>query len=161
MTVIAYKNGVMAADHFTYFSGSMARTTPKIAELEDSFVGCAGNAYMIEMLVDWLKHQTQCSMSAKYIRQYAIDSEQEFAAIQMFKDEKSVLIWDENMSPLPLSDERFAIGIAHEYVLGTMDSGMTPIHSVIMASRRFRGVDLDGVPQVANANWGDGIVATT
>lgn len=137
MTVVAYKDGVLAADKQSTFAG-LRRTTTKIARLPDGrLFGAAGNSSKCRALLQWFE---KGDADAKYP-----DDKNECMVLIVNLD-GSLVYYDDGPTPILLEDPFTAIGSGRDYAMGAMDVGASAVKAVDVACKYDtgcgQGVDL-------------------
>ena len=125
MTVIAYKDGIMAADKRAVNVG-LNRTVTKIKKIHGNLVGVCGDADKIAMLFDWLER----GGDPKDYPEFQKTDYSGLLVITPFKD-----IWKFESQPLPIviEDSFFAMGSGRDYAITAMHMGATAIEAVKVA----------------------------
>jgi hypothetical protein len=157
MTVIAYRDGLLAADsRVCNNEGVITGSVVKLARREDGAIaGLCGHAGDVAMFRAWFLAGNPRPWS--HPTWEAKDKGQGFAALVIELD-GTVQIVDEHGVAYPLEAEFYARGAGAELALGAMEMGARADQAVEVACRRsvwcggeIRTLSLEGVPQLARA----------
>lgn len=150
MTVICFKDGVMAADKQSTYD-SLAHTTTKIRRFGDGSIGgCAGATTICRALLEWYSNGADP-------KEYP-DKESECYML-VVKPGGEILFYDKSSVPAVFEDEFIAIGSGRDFAVAAMDMGGSAEDGVRMAIKWStscgRGIDvlrLDGIDAAPNAD---------
>ena len=122
MTVIAYRDGVLAADKLSEANG-LRGTVTKIFRVGDAMVGICGAMTMALECVDWLRG----GANPKHIPDFQRTDEcQNLMVIQ----DKKIWIYERGAIPLLIEDEYCAIGCGSDIAMAAMWCGKDAIEAV-------------------------------
>lgn len=125
-TILAsLKHRVMVAD--SYVTGGVGARSRKIFEVDGKLVGVAGHMMHALKFVEWLRHGTP--INPVYDKEDAT-----FDAIVM--EAGFLTYYDNELTPLVLQDQIYAIGSGADFALGAIDAGATPKRAVEIAAER-------------------------
>lgn len=126
MTIVAYKDGVLAADKQCCDAG-MARTVTKIRRLKDGrLAGASGNSSMCRRMLDWIDDGADISKHP--------DTKDQCNVLVVNLD-GSLDLYDEGAAAIKLEDPFAAIGCGRDYALGAMACGASAVKAVDIACR--------------------------
>lgn len=125
MTTVAYKDGVMAADKQM---GGYSGIITKVYRIGDSLVGLSGSDYAACLkVVDWLADggdpDEKPDLGDSDIHILLVDSE------------GTIFLYNNNLYPMPMEQEFFAVGSGMDYAIGAMAMGGSAADGVRVASR--------------------------
>jgi hypothetical protein len=125
MTIIAYRDGVMAAD--TCFTDGFVTCGIKLHKKAGHVIGFCGDVSQALVFVDWFFNQ-------KKNRRPDLASETGWEAMVLNKD--GVTTWDRSLRPIPVEESFYAIGSGSPIAIGAMEQGATAAEAVAIACRR-------------------------
>lgn len=125
MTIIAYRDGVMAAD--TCATDGFLTNCLKLYKKQGHVIGFCGDVAQAMVFVDWFFNQ-------KKNRKPDLAQEGEWEAMILNKD--GVTTWDKSLRPLPISDDFYAIGSGSQLAMGAMEAGATAEEAALIACKR-------------------------
>ena len=149
MTVIAYRDGVMAGDTATGWGGDLRtfRDT-KVYRFQVGetilLVGASGDPPSAQKFVNWIRE----GMTRPWPE---MNKGEDFAAL-VAHDDGRIEYWTEKMVPVPTAESYFAIGSGMGHALCAMDAGATAERAVAIAIRRHPGCD----GEITSVRFGDG-----
>lgn len=134
MTVICYKNGVVAADKKS--SGWVDFTTSKLRRFNGDIYGLAGSTSRALEVLDWIMEGGD----------FPVLKEDE--TVQILKvGPGGIWLYHNTKTPFQVEDDYVAIGSGAQYALGAMACGATAKEAVEVAIRYDyscgRGVDVE------------------
>lgn len=128
MSVVVYRDGVMASDSRAY-SGHVAPigAKKKIHRLADgSLVGITSNHVGLpDRLLQWLKAGARDDD--------LMPADPQFSMLHVKPDGQVFYYWDSYMPTGPLEAEFFAIGSGEKYALGAMTAGCDAVNAAHVA----------------------------
>ena len=124
MTIIAYKDGVLAADSEMYWGELRCDYPDKLAIIEGAIIGCSGDIIACRKFVEWFREKGKTPDFEKL----------KFDAIVAYKDGR-VESWDQRLYPLPITDEFAAMGSGMDFAIGAMAHGATARKAAEIAVR--------------------------
>ncbi len=126
MTIIAYKDGVMAADSCIFSAASVKLpNVVKVRKINDYLVGYSGDAPSIPLFFDWVERGMDAARPP-----FEVTSDRTFHAIVVSEDNK-ILSFDDDFNPLELYDvEMHATGDSYEFAWGALAAGASAIEAV-------------------------------
>ncbi len=125
MTIIAYRDGVMAAD--TCVTDSFITNGMKLHKKSGHIIGFCGDVAQALVFVDWFFNQ-------KKNRKPDLASETGWEALVLNKD--GVTTWDRSLRPIPMEDHFYAIGSGANLAMGAMEHGASAKKAVEIACKR-------------------------
>jgi hypothetical protein len=125
MTIIAYRDGVMAAD--TCLTDGFITAGIKLYKKKGHVIGFCGDVEQALVFVDWFFDQ-------KKNRKPDLASESGWEAMVMNKD--GVSTWGRSLRPIAMSDQFYAIGSGAPLAMGAMEFGASAAEAVAIACRR-------------------------
>jgi ATP-dependent protease HslVU (ClpYQ) peptidase subunit len=125
MTIIAYRDGVMAAD--TCVTDSFITNGMKLHKKSGHIIGFCGDVAQALVFVDWFFNQ-------KKNRKPDLASETGWEALVLNKD--GVTTWDRSLRPIPMDDHFYAIGSGATLAMGAMEHGASAKKAVEIACKR-------------------------
>ncbi len=125
MTIIAYRDGVMAAD--TCFTDGFITSGVKLYKKSGHIIGFCGDVAQALVFVDWFFNQ-------KKNRRPDLASETGWEALVLNKD--GVTTWERSLRPIPMDDEFYAIGSGSMLAMGAMEHGASASQAVAIACKR-------------------------
>lgn len=120
MTVIAYKDGIMAADK-RMLNNYQLRTVTKVRKIDGYLIGISGNADQAACLF--------CKFLMGSLKDGFIESwpdfqlTDEYCRIIRVTPSGRIQIFDQQPYPIIIEDEFVAIGHGRDYALGAMEMG--------------------------------------
>lgn len=125
MTIVAYKDGVMAADKQTT-SANMGMTVTKIRRLHGgSLAGASGNASMCRRLIQWVD-------AGGDPKDYP-DGKHE-CIVLVVRPGGHIHLFDEGPTPIDIEDSYVAIGSGRDFAMAAMYMGASAEEAVAVAS---------------------------
>ena len=122
MTVIAYRNGVLAADKLSHANG-LRGTVTKIFRVGDAMVGVCGALTMALEVVAWLR----AGGNPKHMPDFQKTDEHQ--NIILIKD-KRIWLYERGVVPLLMEDEYCSIGAGSEIATAAMWCGKDAVEAV-------------------------------
>lgn len=127
MTVIAYRDGVLAADRQSGAAGMIGSIT-KIFRVGPWLVGGSGSmAYLYEMM-DWVRGGMKKAKLPDFQR------DQDKFANMIFVGNEGIFLMEYSHILIPLERPYWSIGCGRSYAMGAMHRGATAIEAVETAS---------------------------
>jgi ATP-dependent protease HslVU (ClpYQ) peptidase subunit len=126
MTIIAYRDGVMAADT-GITDGGFVTCGRKLHKKNGHIIGFAGDVAQALVFVDWFFNQ-------KKNRKPDLGHEGDWEAMILNKD--GVTTWGRSLRPIPLSEDFYAIGSGSVGAMYAMEQGATAEEAVRIACKR-------------------------
>lgn len=124
MTVIAYKDGILAADKQSTWGGLGYRTR-KIKRLGNgSLVGCAGNSAICRQLIDWIEEGAEPEL---------FPDDKNECHMLLVRPNGTVWLYDGKPRAIELEEEFVAFGSGKEYAIATMHLGFDARRAVEVA----------------------------
>lgn len=125
MTVIAYRNGIIAADKLTQVHGMKGRVT-KIFRVGDALVGMAGSLTSALECVAWLRDGAVAKdIPAKQLTD-------DFENLMLVRDGR-IWLYERGHVPFEMESDFYAIGSGAPYAMTAMHLGQTAIQAVLTA----------------------------
>ena len=125
MTVIAYREGILAAD--SQFTDENFQTTgKKLFRKRGKIIGFAGDAEQGLVFTDWYFNRRS--------RKPEFSSEKDWCALVLGKD--GLEYWGPSLRPLEIDEKYYAIGSGAAVAMGAMDAGATALQAVRIACKR-------------------------
>lgn len=128
MTTVVATKGLVAGDT-AVDSGNGSVAVQKVARIRGSLWGFAGSTTDALKFLRWVRG----GMRARSRPVFEGD-EAEFDALQVTPS--GIVLWDQDLEPMPMSAEYHAIGSGGDFALGAMDKGASVIEGLLIASRR-------------------------
>jgi ATP-dependent protease HslVU (ClpYQ) peptidase subunit len=125
MTIIAYRDGLMAAD--TCVTDGFITSGMKLYKKQGHIIGFCGDVSQALVFVDWFFNQ-------KKNRKPDLASETGWEAMVLNVD--GVTTWDRSLRPIPMDDHFYAIGSGATLAIGAMEFGATAREAVAIACKR-------------------------
>lgn len=127
---------IVADTQNTDRTGGIYRTC-KIERLKDGryFLG-SGNCFTIGITRRWAESGFCEAKRPEYGALFSDPDEYSFSCLIISKDGSTVTIVDDEMEPMLINDEYYAIGSGGAYALGAMDAGATAQDAVAIAAAR-------------------------
>jgi hypothetical protein len=125
MTVIAYRDGVLAADSCAT-DASFQTYTQKLFRRKGVLIGFCGDIEQALVFVDWYFDRKS--------RQPDRTSENEWEAIVITKE--GAEMWGPSLRPVPVIDHFYALGSGAAVAMGAMEAGATAKKAAQIACRR-------------------------
>lgn len=125
MTVIVYRDGIMAAD--TGVTDTFITRGIKLHKKAGHIIGFCGDVAQALVFVDWFFNQ-------KKNRRPDLSSETGWEALVLNKD--GITTWDRSLRPIPMDEEFYAIGSGASLAMGAMEAGATAEEAVTIACKR-------------------------
>jgi len=139
MTAIVYdrRNKIIVADSQNTDRGGVMFRTNKIEKLKDGryFMG-AGNCYTIGITKRWADTGFDEDERPEYGAIFHDPDEYTFSCIVVSKDGNTVILVDDEMQPMEVTDDYVAIGSGATYCLGALDAGADAYRAVEIACDR-------------------------
>jgi len=139
MTAIVYdrRNKIIVADSKNTDRGGVMFRTNKIEKLKDGryFMG-AGNCYTIGITKRWADTGFDEDERPEYGAIFHDPDEYTFSCIVVSKDGNTVILVDDEMQPMEVTDDYVAIGSGATYCLGALDAGADAYRAVEIACDR-------------------------
>lgn len=135
MTIIAYRDGILAADSvgWTAESNVRASVVPKIKRLRDGgLYGAAGDSLEINEFSEWMQRNRRGEKPV-------FDSGKDFISLWLKPDE-SLHMCGHKLNFMPLVDQFFAVGAAAIFCFGALHAGASAEKSVQLAIDHHYGV---------------------
>jgi ATP-dependent protease HslVU (ClpYQ) peptidase subunit len=127
MTIIAYRDGVMAADTCITDSAGFVTCGIKLHKKQGHIIGFCGDVSQALVFVDWFFNQ-------KKNRKPDINAETGWEAMVLNKN--GVTTWDRSLRPIPMDDSFYAIGSGAGLAIGAMERDATAEEAVVVACKR-------------------------
>jgi ATP-dependent protease HslVU (ClpYQ) peptidase subunit len=128
MTVIAYKDGVLAADKRAENNG-LAMTVTKIEKIKDALVGVSGNAAHTFALFSWVENGC---VKDDYPEFQKTD---DYSVILMITHKREIVRFERTPWPIHFHDLYHATGSGRNYAIAAMHMGATAIEAVEIACK--------------------------
>ena len=150
MTVLAYRNGILAADRLIWLgSGAVAGECRKITRLKSGgLVAVAGSQSTATLFPKWLEDKSQDTPK--------VVSEHGFRAIEIAPD-GVVTLWDELLQPTTYEAEFYVAGCRAAFTLGALYAGASAEEAVRLTLRYTDVGSSDNAVDVVHlkqpANW--------
>ncbi len=125
MTIIAYRDGVLAAD--SCVTDGFVTRGMKLHRKSGHIIGFCGDVAQALVFVDWFFNQ-------KKNRRPDLASEAGWEAIVLNKD--GATTWDRSLRPIPIDDQFYAIGSGASLAMGAMEYGASAAEAVAIACKR-------------------------
>ena len=139
MTAIVYyrRNKIIVADSQNTDRGGVMFRTNKIEKLKDGryFMG-AGNCYTIGITKRWADTGFDEDERPEYGAIFHDPDEYTFSCIVVSKDGNTVILVDDEMQPMEVTDDYVAIGSGATYCLGALDAGADAYRAIEIACDR-------------------------
>ena len=113
MTIVAYRNGIMAADGACWINDSQITRMQKIYRLKGGLVGMAGDVEVISQFIEWLKDGADED-------EFPLGN---YESIVVNPSGRVTLFEGGSYCPVPLRAQYAAIGAGIDYALGAMFAG--------------------------------------
>jgi 20S proteasome alpha/beta subunit len=125
MTTVAYRDGVMAADK--NMGGYKGQVT-KVYRVGDCLVGCSGDNFATLLkVVDWMQEgaeeDSKPELGDSSVHILLVDSNGE------------IFLYNNDLYPMPLEQDFFAVGSGMDYAMGAMAMGASAADAVRVASQ--------------------------
>lgn len=130
MTVIAYRDGVMAAD--SRVTGNFVTTGIKLYRKNSRIIGFAGDLHQALVFVDWYFDNKQ--------RKPDLANESDWYALVASSD--GLEEWNHALRPVQIMDRFYAIGSGAEIAMGAMEAGASAKRAAEIACKRADGCGL-------------------
>jgi ATP-dependent HslUV protease subunit HslV len=128
MTIIAYKNGIMAADSAVWTGYIYGGEITKIIKTPNgSLVGASGNHAICSKFRAWALLENE---------ETPWEGGDSFYGVIVKKDGTIMMYYDKNGIGEICYEDSHAIGCGYEIALGAMDAGATAIRAVEIAIKR-------------------------
>lgn len=134
LTVIVYKDGLMAADRSCSMDGKHLYETCKIVRGRNTIGAASGSVIAVKCFNEWVEHDMSISLSCA--------DNDGFFGIAFDKD-NVFLVTKDGFVSVP-SDCAHATGAGQEIALGAMDMGASADVAALVAARRM-GCDYLGI----------------
>lgn len=122
MTVIAYKDGIIACDSMVEKNDCYVGNVKKIYEIDNFFVGCVGNLNFVQEFIKFLQ--------SKNFNDEFLKKETSFEALVIDKITGKVNVYTNSLYPAVFDSETAAIGSGCEFALGAMHNGASAVEAV-------------------------------
>lgn len=123
MTIVAYKDGVMAADTAFWCGPVIEGHATKIRRLKNgALVGCSGDGTIYQWFFDWIENHGAKSDREK-------PDAGGFGALVVTPDGE-VIRYGENCLPITLTGPFFAMGAGATFAMGAMAAGASAEEAV-------------------------------
>ncbi len=139
MTVIAVRNGIMAADTGAR-AGSLKRYATKLFVIDKAVLGFSGTLGDGHTFINWWKSGHDLDAVPEFKQYRGSDDAPDIHVMVMTKD--GIELWTEHFQPHPIEMEYWAIGIGAQAALGAMHAGADAFHAVEAACSVVEGCDL-------------------
>lgn len=124
MTVIAYRDGVLAADKKSTWA-SLGHTTTKIRRMRDgSIAGCTGDSAICRELLDWYDAGAEPD---RYPDRKSTSN------MLLINRDHRVLFFDGSPTPIEFEDPWVAMGSGRDYAIAAMHLGCSAKQAVDVA----------------------------
>lgn len=130
MTVIAYRDGVMAAD--SRVTGNFITAGIKLHRKNGKIIGFAGDLHQALVFIDWYFDNKQ--------RKPDLSNENDWVALVASPD--GVEEWNHSLRPFKVMDSFYAIGSGAEVAIGAMEAGASAKKAAEIACKRADGCGL-------------------
>lgn len=127
MTIIAYRDGVMAAD--SQVTGNFTTLGIKLHRKSGKIIGFAGDLHQALVFVDWYFDSKQ--------RKPDIANENDWVALVASKD--GLEEWNHSLRPVRVPEMFYAIGSGAEVAMGAMEAGASAKRAAEIACKRADG----------------------
>ena len=120
MTIVAYRNGVMASDSLMTNGGTRSAFMQKLFRIDDCLIGVSG----------------ECAPVMRFIEQFDLDKMSKLSNIVtgmyalIVKGRKVYMYDDGSMIPIDPATQYVAIGSGAPFALGAMAIGAGPVRAV-------------------------------
>lgn len=132
MTVIAYRDGILAADKLTQ-TGSMKATVTKIYQIGDAMVGVSGTLTLALEMIEWLRAGAAMDRLPDFQK-----TQEDYQPLMMVRDRK-IWVYEQGGTPFHVESPYYAIGSGSRYAMAAMWCGKTAIEAVTCASELDTG----------------------
>jgi ATP-dependent protease HslVU (ClpYQ) peptidase subunit len=140
MTILAYRNGVLASDSRVTFNDMiLSDNFPKIAQSNGVIGGASGDADATERFVRWIKKGADKKTipdKGKY-RALMIKLKGDNNINSDIFEQEVKITYIENGDPMVLDQEFVAIGSGAEIAIGAMEMGASAEKAVTIATKRM------------------------
>ncbi len=144
MTIIAFKEGVMASDSLICQDNKRIGSIKKIFELPNATVGLAGTWQHCITFLAWFKNNADLTNLPKDFHEEKWD----FEALVYNKTTKAVELYTNAFTPDIIEADWYAIGMGADFALGAMAAGVSAETAVEIAI--IFSIDCGGKVQVVN-----------
>jgi len=127
MTVIACKDGVIAADSGSWWGGFCFKPVEKLQHLRSgAIIGAAGDYATINAVQEW--------MDAGFNQEQKppVEKDEDFDALEL-DPQCRVWRWDWKFRRYPITEPFAAIGSHWEFVMGAMAAGKSAVEAIELA----------------------------
>lgn len=125
MTIICWRNGVIAADS-QMTNDNLASKTKKLFRVKNMAIGFAGDVVDGLKLVEFLRSKDEQPPTLS----------EDFEALAMDLRTGKCTYYEKQLVPIPITDKFEAIGTGDELAIGAMEFGATAIEAVRVAIKR-------------------------
>ncbi len=117
MTVIVYRDGILAADSLVCSSNTRIGSDKKIYKIKHYLIGAAGDTSVIEDILHWIKNGKDRDKKPTF------NSSSSFEGIIINTKTAEVTYIELSCSEFPVKAPYYAIGIGADFALGAMYKG--------------------------------------
>lgn len=133
MTVVCYKDGVMAADSNVVYGNLIIGSAQKVLKTDDGFlVGGSGNLANLAMFFDWFQNEDEGKPSLDELKLEDID-------VITVDPDGNVFIIDSSGWPMEIKADYYVSGTGSQIAMGAMAQGATAIQAVELACKFVPG----------------------
>lgn len=126
MTVIAYRNGIMAADKYNLLAHSaVAGITTKIRNINGTLVGISGKTVLAQAMFKW----AEGGFKPEEMPESQKDPEK-FVVVVCIPPDGSILLYETSPYPMVNQTPFIAIGSGSDIAHGSMAHGATALQAV-------------------------------
>jgi ATP-dependent protease HslVU (ClpYQ) peptidase subunit len=126
MTVIAYKDGIMAADKLSTFGTTRSMVT-KVRKVRGCLVGTAGDFSRALALVAWFERGAKEEDYPKF------QAEDQWCDFMVVTPDRIITKYQATAHPIVIENQFMAIGSGSKYALAAMHLGYDAIRAVNVA----------------------------
>lgn len=135
MTVIAYRDGILAADKLSQMGGMKARVT-KIYQVGDAMVGIAGVYTLGLELLEWIRSGADAETVPDFQK-----TQEDYQQAILIRN-REIWLYEQGCTPFRIEGDYFAIGSGSPYAMSAMWCGKTAEQGVQCASELSTGCGL-------------------
>lgn len=122
MTVIAYKDGILAADKLSS-AGGVRGTVTKLFTLGDMALGVCGTMTLALECVAWIRDGAQPDKVPTF------QLTEDFQVLMLIKDKK-IWLYEQGVCPMLMENKYYSVGSGSSFAMAAMWSGKSAVESV-------------------------------